>query len=240
MDKYTIFRIKQDINDIIFLLQNTIKGDDDYLCYLKLHCFDDINNRINELLKYTINSYDISLALDIASISRDSLHRTKIVSDVITSLARTLYQFELWIIEDVYKLSRDKYYIKNKHIFNTDTNQEYIPTNYKTKVVQDNKQILRLSKGDTDFRSLIQYSDKDKLLNRLHELIDGKRPIDIAPIISKAKIDNYLIRLPNEAEFRSEFEMVRYGWESVRKNLVTEHDKETDKRKIAAQGVVIF
>lgn len=77
-------------------------------------------------------------------------------------------------------------------------------------------------KKDTSFRSLIQYEDKDKLLERLHFLIDPnpKKGSLIAAIIQKAYIDGHILELPNEATFRSEFKL-DCTWEAVRKSFIS-------------------
>lgn len=94
-------------------------------------------------------------------------------------------------------------------------------------------------KRQKDFRSLIQCEEKEKLLERLHELIDCcSKSSDIAAIISKAILDNNLIRLPDEKEFRSEFKMPG-TWEAIRKGLI-DHEEKGNKYYEAAVKVVIF
>lgn len=78
------------------------------------------------------------------------------------------------------------------------------------------------AKETTSFRNLIQYEDKDKLLERLHFLIDPipQKGSLIAAIIQKAHIDGYILELPNEATFKSEFKL-ECTWEAVRKSFIS-------------------
>lgn len=94
-------------------------------------------------------------------------------------------------------------------------------------------------KVESTFSNIIQYTDKEALLKRLHSLIDvcSKGTI-IAAILSKAVLDKYLIRLPNEEEVSKEFKLP-CTWEAVRKNLIDNDKLKNDKRYIAAQKVVL-
>lgn len=63
-------------------------------------------------------------------------------------------------------------------------------------------------------RNIIQYEDKDKLLERLHKLIDGKGGADVGAVFLKAKLDGYITRTPTQKEFRSEFELIG-SWQGI-------------------------
>lgn len=64
------------------------------------------------------------------------------------------------------------------------------------------------------FSDIIQYEDKDKLLNRLHELIDGRSGADVGCVILKAFQENYIIRMPTQKEFASEFSL-NGSWSAI-------------------------
>jgi hypothetical protein len=95
------------------------------------------------------------------------------------------------------------------------------------------------TKGSSKFSDIIQYENKEQLLKSLHSLIDGcSKGTDIAAILSKATLDKYLMRLPNEAEVSNEFNLP-CSWEAIRKNLIDNGNLKDDKRYIAAQNIVI-
>lgn len=64
------------------------------------------------------------------------------------------------------------------------------------------------------FRDIIQYEDKEKLLKRLHTLIDGKGGADAGSVLLSARLSNYLTRNPTQAEFKSEFELIG-SWSAI-------------------------
>ena len=89
-----------------------------------------------------------------------------------------------------------------------------------------------------NFRDCIQYKDKEELINRLHELIDGKQGCDVGYVLLKCRIDGLTTRNPTRAEMESEFPSVNYD-SSVR-NYLTE-DSLSDNGKVAKAGqIVIF
>lgn len=119
---------------------------------------------------------------------------------------------------------------------NTDNANKQVESNIKEKEPESKKP----NREKSHFSDIIQHENKEALLERLHSLIDVcKRGVDIAAIISKATLDKYLIRLPNEEEVCSEFKLP-CTWEAIRKNLIDSEKVKSDKRYIAAQGIVIF
>lgn len=86
-----------------------------------------------------------------------------------------------------------------------------------------------------DFRKIIQYEDKKKLLDRLHELIDGKSGADVGAVLLKAKKEKYLTKCPNEKEYVSEFTLVG-SWAAIKKYLNT----NTPTAEGNADNIVIF
>lgn len=103
-----------------------------------------------------------------------------------------------------------------------------------------NTKKTRTQKKDknTDFRNCIQCKDKEKLIERLHELIDGKQGCDVGYVLLKCRIDGLITRNPKEEEMKSEFPSVNYN--SSVKNYLTE-DSLSDNGKVARAGqIVIF
>lgn len=64
------------------------------------------------------------------------------------------------------------------------------------------------------FTNIIQYSDKNKILERLHHLIDGNKGADVGATLLKAQLDGYLTRIPTQSEFKSEFTLIG-GWSAI-------------------------
>ena len=90
------------------------------------------------------------------------------------------------------------------------------------------------TKAKKKFTDLIQYHDKDKLLKRLHFLIDGKSGSDAGSVLCRAISLNYLTRKPTKAEYESEFEL--YGtWQAIFKYM-SDDDKNLEK----SNKIVIF
>ncbi|MCD8297055.1 MAG: hypothetical protein LUC88_05725 [Prevotella sp.] len=70
------------------------------------------------------------------------------------------------------------------------------------------------------FYTLIQYPDKDKLLKRLHELIDGKGGKAVAEVLFCAyDIKKYLSDRPTEYQVRQEFSKIKGTWKAIEKYL---------------------
>lgn len=91
---------------------------------------------------------------------------------------------------------------------------------------------------NSNFRDCIQCKDKEKLIERLHELIDGKQGCDVGYVLLKCRIDGLITRNPKEEEMKSEFPSVNYN--SSVKNYLTE-DSLSDNGKVARAGqIVIF
>ena len=87
-----------------------------------------------------------------------------------------------------------------------------------------------------DFLGLIQYHDKEKLLNRLHELIDGKSGADVGSVIRKAIDDGYLMNEPTKADYESEFELIG-TWQAIHNYFHFELD---NGKLVRSERIVIF
>lgn len=89
---------------------------------------------------------------------------------------------------------------------------------------------------EPNFRDIIQYPDKEKLIKRLHELIDGKSGADVGSVLLRAKlIDHYLTRNPKRAEYESEFKLIGH-WNAIH-NYLSENNLNALDR---ANKIVIF
>ena len=92
----------------------------------------------------------------------------------------------------------------------------------------------KATKPKANFSDIIQYPDKEKLLKRLHELIDGRSGADVGCIILSAKLNNYIIRNPTRKEFESEFEIIG-SWTAIT-NYFSESNNALDR----ANKIVLF
>lgn len=99
----------------------------------------------------------------------------------------------------------------------------------------DNNTPQHGNKKEASFRSIIQYPDKEKLLKRLHELIDEKSGADVGAVLLKAKKEKYLTRCPNEKEYVSEFPLIG-SWAAIKKYL----NPNTQTAECNADSIVIF
>lgn len=78
----------------------------------------------------------------------------------------------------------------------------------------DEKQSVIKRPKSICFSDIIQYDDKEKLLKRLHVLIDGRSGADVGCVILRALQKNYITRLPTQKEFESEFERIG-SWTAI-------------------------
>lgn len=87
---------------------------------------------------------------------------------------------------------------------------------YKEATTKAGEEAKVQAKGkEKSFRDIIQYEDPDKLLARLHHLIDGKGGADVGAVIMNAKyINGFLSRYPTKAEFKSEFDLIG-SWSAI-------------------------
>ena len=81
---------------------------------------------------------------------------------------------------------------------------------------EENKQ--RPYKAAPEFSHLRQHEQAEKLLARLHQLIDGCRGADVGSVLLHCVQKNYLTRRPTRKEFMSEFELLG-SWGSIHKYM---------------------
>lgn len=85
-------------------------------------------------------------------------------------------------------------------------------------------------KINEDFKGLILYNDKEKLLNRLHKLIDGNGGKRVGLVLNRAYYDKLISSIPTQGEFKSEFRL--YGsWQAIYK-YTHNHDNDIADIKI--------
>ena len=84
------------------------------------------------------------------------------------------------------------------------------------------------------FRNIIQHAQPDALLERLHQLIDGRGGADVGSVLLHCKQNGFISRMPTQQEFCSEF--VHSGsWKSIQKYM----NENNEYALIRANGVVI-
>lgn len=71
-------------------------------------------------------------------------------------------------------------------------------------------------RGGNSFKGLIQYEDKDKLLKRLHALIDGNSGKRVGLVLNRAYYDKLISHIPTQEEFKSEFKLIG-SWQAIHK-----------------------
>ncbi len=92
------------------------------------------------------------------------------------------------------------------------------------------------TKREPRLTDIFLVSDKEKLLKRLHELIDGKGGADVGSVFYRALvIENLISRKPTRAEFCQEFQLIG-SWTAIH-NYMNEND---EKAIVRAANVIIF
>ena len=86
-----------------------------------------------------------------------------------------------------------------------------------------------------NFRKLVQYPDADRLMMRLHQLIDGRYGADVGSVLLRCVQENLLSRNPTKAEFCAEFHLVG-SWQSIHKYM----DENNLNALSKANRIVIF
>lgn len=85
------------------------------------------------------------------------------------------------------------------------------------------------------FRTIIQHEDPDKLLQRLHQLIDGKQGADVGSVFLRAKQMGYITRNPTQKEYESEF-MLNGSWSAIKNYMSDNNENALDR----ANKIIIF
>lgn len=88
---------------------------------------------------------------------------------------------------------------------------------------------------ETSFRHIVVYIDADALLQRLHQLIDGRRGADVGCVLLRCIMDGYISRRPTQKEFVSEFELIG-GWRAIHNYMDDNNMNALDR----ANKIIIF
>ena len=86
-----------------------------------------------------------------------------------------------------------------------------------------------------NFLHLILHSEPKKLLERLHQLIDGKSGAEVGAVLLHAQQKGYLSDVPTQAEFESEFALVG-KWNAIHNYMNDNNEKALAK----ANKIIIF
>lgn len=85
-------------------------------------------------------------------------------------------------------------------------------------IEEDRHDSVTKPRNASSFSDIIQYEDKDRLLKRLHELIDGKGGADVGSVVFRAYQLKWITRKPTRKEFESEFK-TKGCWTAIYKYL---------------------
>lgn len=85
------------------------------------------------------------------------------------------------------------------------------------------------------FYQIVQHEEPQKLLKRLHQLIDGRKGADVGCVLLKCVQDGYLTRNPKQKEFESEFILIG-GWNAIH-NYMSDNNENALER---ANKIIIF
>lgn len=106
------------------------------------------------------------------------------------------------------------------------------------KHVKVNGQDIGDSKQDmpeASFYDIVQHENPDKLVERLHQLIDGRKGADVGCVLLKCALDGFIIRKPRQREFESEFTLLG-GWSAIHKYMDDNNENALDR----ANKIIIF
>ena len=92
------------------------------------------------------------------------------------------------------------------------------------------------AKPKPTFASIIQHSNREQVLERLHGLIDGRRGADVGAVLLKARLDGYLTRNPTRAEFRSEFNLIG-TWQAIVNYMSDNNENALDRANKILIGI---
>lgn len=103
------------------------------------------------------------------------------------------------------------------------------------KLIQRRAFKTALNDKQRTFESIIQSADKEKLLKRLHYLIDNKGGAEAGAVMLKAFIDGHLTQTPTREMYESEFTLIG-TWQGVHNYMSDNSAKALDK----ANKIIIF
>ena len=85
------------------------------------------------------------------------------------------------------------------------------------------------------FYKIIQHEEPEKLIKRLHQLIDGRKGADVGCVLLKCFQDGHLTRKPTQKEFESEFTLIG-GWKAIHNYMNDNSANALDR----ANKIIIF
>ena len=91
------------------------------------------------------------------------------------------------------------------------------------------------SEAKRSFHDIVQHETPDKFIERLHQLIDGRKGADVGCVLLKCLLDGYLSRKPKQKEYESEFTLVG-GWNAIHKYMDDNNENALDR----ANKIIIF
>ena len=104
--------------------------------------------------------------------------------------------------------------------FDKDMNMQVLDTKAMTDIEEittkegDNEVVRHRRTKECSFRHIVVHADVETLIQRLHQLIDGRRGADVGCVLLKCIMDGYISRRPTQKEFVSEFELIG-GWKAI-------------------------
>jgi hypothetical protein len=88
---------------------------------------------------------------------------------------------------------------------------------------------------ESSFRHIVVYFDAEALMQRLHQLIDGRRGADVGCVLLRCIMDGYISRRPTQKEFVSEFVLIG-GWRAIHNYMDDNNMNALDR----ANKIIIF
>lgn len=113
--------------------------------------------------------------------------------------------------------------------------EEKKPKPEKTSTITEKPQTEEFNGEKSVFYQIVQHEEPQKLVIRLHQLIDGRKGADVGCVLLKCVQDGYLTRKPKQKEFKSEFTLIG-GWKAIHNYMDDNSEKALDR----ANKIVIF
>lgn len=104
-----------------------------------------------------------------------------------------------------------------------------------TEIIINKKKTPPKTASGNLFHAIIQYKQLEELLEKLHQLIDGRKGADVGCVLLKCLQDGYITRRPTQKEFISEFTL-NGSWTSIHKYMDDNNENALDR----ANKIIIF
>lgn len=220
-----LINLKHVEDDLRVLYNNNLSPNDVGSC----------NGDAKALYSYILDTCDKKMAIECCKIDRSLFYRfvpADTVGKKLFSCVRTLFEIHNWVLENVYDISDEdrkecRYFIDGKYGKIYKVEEERCPQICEALQELEDEDAVKAktdaTKVEKSFRRIIQYQDKEELLERLHTLIDGKRGADVGSVLLAAMQEKYLTRRPTQKEFESEFSLIG-SWSAISNYLDAEND----------------